>query len=91
MEKTLPYTEPPYWHQPVSHLLGAALMQAGRAGEAEAVYRDSLQHYRNDGWVLYGLALALKAQGKHAEANEAQADFTAAWSMADTRLEASRL
>jgi tetratricopeptide (TPR) repeat protein len=91
LERTLPYTEPPYWHQPVSHLLGAALLQAKQPAEAEAVYRESLHHYRDDGWALFGLALALKAQGKNVEANEAQADFMKAWDMADTRLETSRL
>jgi tetratricopeptide (TPR) repeat protein len=91
LEAALPYTEPPYWHQPVSHLLGAALLQAKQPGEAEAVYRESLHHYRDDGWALFGLARALKAQGKDAEANEAQADFTRAWGMADTKLETSRL
>ncbi|MGH6909863.1 MAG: hypothetical protein ACREE0_08025 [Phenylobacterium sp.] len=91
LEAALPYTEPPYWHQPVSHLLGAALLQAKQPAEAEAVYRHSLHTYRDDGWVLYGLALALKAQGKDVEANEAQADFMKAWGMADTRLETSRL
>jgi tetratricopeptide (TPR) repeat protein len=91
LERALPYTEPPYWHQPVSHLLGAALLQAKQPAEAEAVYRESLHHYRDDGWALFGLALALKAQGKNVEANEAQADFMKAWDMADTRLETSRL
>jgi len=91
IEAGLPYTEPPYWHQPVSHLLGAALLQARQPAEAEAVYRKSLRTYRDDGWALMGLAQALKAQGKDAEAAKAQADFTRAWSMADTKLETSRL
>jgi len=91
LEAALPYTEPPYWHQPVSHLLGAALLQAKQPAEAEAVYRKSLHTYRDDGWALFGLAQALKAQGKDAEAAQAQAEFTKAWGMADTKLESSRL
>jgi len=91
LEAALPYTEPPYWHQPVSHLLGAALLQAKQPAEAEAVYRKSLRTYREDGWALFGLAQALKAQGKDAEAAKAQAEFAAAWGMADTKLETSRL
>ncbi len=91
IEKALPYTEPPYWHQPVSHLLGAALIQANRPAEAEAVYRESLRSYRGDGWALFGLAQALKAQGKDAEAARVQADFATAWGTADTKLESSRL
>ena len=65
LEVALPYTEPAYWHRPVSHLLGAALLEAGKPAEAEAVYRDSLKSYRRDGWALTGLA---KAQGKVGDA-----------------------
>src|SRR6185437_833646 len=57
-EEALPYTEPPYWHQPSAHLLGAALLQAGRAKEAAEVYARSLKTYRLDGWALFGLARA---------------------------------
>lgn len=89
MERALPYTEPAYWHRPVSHLLGAALLEAGKPGEAEAVYRDSLHHYRRDGWALAGLAAALKAQGK--DASGVEADFREAWKRADTKIETSRL
>ncbi|HEX5776465.1 MAG TPA: tetratricopeptide repeat protein [Caulobacteraceae bacterium] len=91
IERALPYMEPAYWHRPVSHLLGATLLQAGKADEAEAVYRDSLRHYRRDGWALYGLAQALTAQGKTAEAAAVTADFQQAWSRADTKLTQSRL
>jgi tetratricopeptide (TPR) repeat protein len=89
LERQLPYTEPPYWHQPVAHLLGAALLDAGRPAEAEAVYRDSLKSYRQDGWALMGLSKALKAQGKDASAVEAA--FAEAWKRADTKIETSRL
>jgi tetratricopeptide (TPR) repeat protein len=91
IELALPYTEPPYWHQPVSHLLGAALLQAGRPAEAEAVYRDSLKTYRDDGWALFGLAQALQAQGNEADAARARDAFASAWRMSDTRIESSRL
>jgi tetratricopeptide (TPR) repeat protein len=91
MELALPYTEPPYWHQPVSHLLGAALLQATRPAEAEGVYRESLKTYRDDGWALFGLAQALQAQGKEAEAARARDAFANAWRMSDTKLESSRL
>jgi tetratricopeptide (TPR) repeat protein len=90
LERNLPYSEPPYWHQPTSHLLGAALLQAKRPAEAEAVYRDSLTFYREDGWALFGLALALDAQGKTAEAAETRRAFDKAWRFADVKLTASR-
>ena len=89
-EHALPYTEPPYWHQPVSHLLGAALLEAKRPKEAEVVYRESLMTYRLDGWALNGLALALDAQGKTAEAADARAAFAKAWQLADVTLTSSR-
>ena len=79
LEQALPYNEPPDWHQPTSHLLGAALLQAHRAAEAEAVYRQSLKFYRGDGWALHGLAIALDAEGKTAEASAARKSFTQAW------------
>ncbi|MFN3515097.1 MAG: tetratricopeptide repeat protein [Phenylobacterium sp.] len=90
IERRLPYTEPAYWHQPVAHYLGAALMQAGRPAEAEAVYRDSLKHYRRDGWALFGLAQALEAQGKAAEAAQATAAHKEAFRLADVTLTSSR-
>jgi tetratricopeptide (TPR) repeat protein len=90
LEHELPYTEPPYWHQPTSHLLGAALVEAGRPGEAEGVYRESLKTYRRDGWALAGLTLALSRQGKAAEAARARQDFQEAWGLADVKLVGSR-
>ena len=90
LERTIPYTEPPYWHQPVSHILGAALLAANKPEDAEAVYRDSLKSYRIDGWALFGLAQALDAQGKHAEADGVRAEFAKTWQLADTKLTASR-
>ena len=90
IEHSLPYTEPPYWHQPVSHLLGAALLQAGRAKEAEAVYRTSLMTYRMDGWTLYGLSLAQDAQGDHTGAAATRREFATAWQLADVKLTSSR-
>jgi tetratricopeptide (TPR) repeat protein len=86
----LPYTEPDYWYQPVSHIYGAALLAAHRPAEAEAVYRESLRDHRLDGWALYGLARALKAQGKAADAAAAQKEFASTWRMADVTLTASR-
>lgn len=88
--KTLPYTEPDYWHQPVSHIYGAALLQAHKPVEAEAVYRQSLTVHRIDGWAQFGLAQALDAQSKHAEADAVRAEFAKTWSMADTKLTSSR-
>jgi len=88
--RNLPYTEPPWWHQPVSHLLGAALLDNHQPAEAEAVYRESLKTYRGDGWALFGLAQALDAQDKHAEAADVRRQFETAWARADVKLTSSR-
>jgi tetratricopeptide (TPR) repeat protein len=86
----LPYTEPDYWHEPVSHIYGAALLQAHKPAEAEAVYRDSLKVHRLDGWALFGLAQALDAQGKKDDAAATRKQFADAWQMADVKLASSR-
>lgn len=90
MEQALPYNEPPTWHQPVSHILGAALLENGKPAEAEAVYRDSLKTYRADGWALFGLAQALDGQGKADAAAHARGQFAQAWSLSDVKLASSR-
>jgi tetratricopeptide (TPR) repeat protein len=69
---------------------GAALLKAGRNAEAEAVYREDLKRFPENGWSLFGLAAALKAQGKTAEAEEVDRRFAKAWSAADVKLTASR-
>lgn len=89
-EKALPYMEPPFWHQPVSHMLGAALIEAKRYRDAEAVYRKSLQIYRRDGWALNGLAIALEGQGNRREAAQARKEQAEAWQLADVTLTSSR-
>lgn len=84
------FTEPPPWYFPVRHALGAALLQAGRAPEAEAVYREDLRRNPENGWSLFGLGQSLRAQGKTAEAAAADARFRRAWARADVVLTASR-
>ncbi|HSA91745.1 MAG TPA: hypothetical protein VLE48_01945 [Terriglobales bacterium] len=90
IEDTLTYDEPADWPYPVRHWLGAVLLEAGRAPEAEAVYREDLRHYRENGWSLLGLMQSLKAQGKTAEAAEVEKRFQQAWKRADVVLTASR-
>ena len=83
------YTEPPDWAQPMRHYLGAALMKSNRFKEAEAVYRRDLKWNHNNGWSLFGLQQALKAQGRDAEAQQARNKFIKAWGYADVELEQS--
>ena len=90
MEEALPYTEPPYWHEPSSHLLGAALLQAGRAKDAAAAYELSLTSYRLDGWALYGLAQAQDAMNDKVAAAATRKAFNKVWQRADVKLTSSR-
>lgn len=90
LQDELPYIEPPAWYFPTRDMLGAALLKAGRAADAEAVYRADLQEYRNNGWALFGLMQSLAAQNKSAEAAEVKKQFAAAWQYADVTLTASR-
>jgi tetratricopeptide (TPR) repeat protein len=89
-EDALRYDEPPAWHLPVRQQLGAVLLAAGRAGEAEAAYREDLRRNPGNGWSLYGLAAALRARKATAEAAQVDGRFRKVWSRADVKLTASR-
>jgi len=90
IEDRIPYDEPPGWHSPVRQSLGAALLDAGRAADAEKVYRDELQRNPQNGWSLKGLALALRLQQRSDEAVATEKQLQAAWQHADVQLVASR-
>jgi tetratricopeptide (TPR) repeat protein len=88
-EDQLRYDEPPDWIQPVRHALGATLLTAGGAVEAEQVYRQDLRKWPENGWSLFGLAQSLEAQGKEKEAARVRARFERVWQRADVKLTAS--
>jgi tetratricopeptide (TPR) repeat protein len=90
IEDGLVYTEPEEWHYPARQARGAVLLDAGRAKEAETVYWDDLRRHSDQGWSLFGLAQALRAQGKREQADAVQARFDKAWSRADVKLTASK-
>lgn len=86
IEDTLRYDEPPDWIQPVRHTLGAVLLRAGRPAEAEAVYREDLRRFPENGWSLFGLGESLKQQGQKKTAAEAQRRFARVWAGADIQI-----
>ena len=88
-EDRLAYDEPKDWLVPARHVLGAELLRAGQAAEAERVYREDLQQNPANGWSLYGLSAALKAQGKTAESIRVTRQFADAWKHSDITLAAS--
>ena len=72
VEDALAYDEPHLWLAPTRHALGAALLAAGSAAEAERVYREDLRHYPGNGWSLIGLAEAQRRQGNADAARETE-------------------
>jgi tetratricopeptide (TPR) repeat protein len=90
LEDALVYTEPSEFHYPPRLALGAILLEAKRPAEAETVYWEDLRHNKDNGWALFGLMQALKAQGKNDEAALVDARFKKAWERSDVTLSASR-
>ncbi len=79
IEDAFEYDEPHLWLAPTRQALGAALLAAGQAAQAEQVFRQDLRHYPGNGWSLNGLAQALSAQGKKPQAAQAAAQARAAF------------
>ncbi len=69
-EDGLTYDEPEPWHRPARHVLGAILLEMDRAGDAVRVYREALEDHPRNGWSLFGLEQALRAQGKDGRPTE---------------------
>ena len=90
-QDNLNYTEPPDWSHSIRLYLGAALLEAGQAAEAEKVYRKDLEWNQRNGWTTFGLYQALDAQGKDQEAIIVNRQFEELWRNADVELERSRL
>lgn len=82
----LNYDEPPGWYYPSRESLGAALLLAGNAAEAEKVFRKDLEDNPRNGRSLFGLAESLEKQGKKQAAQKARQEFEAAWKHADSKL-----
>jgi len=88
-EDHLAYDEPWNWFVSTRQVLGEALLRNGEAIGAEAVYRQDLKTNPGNGWALKGLAGALAAEGRTAEAARAESEFRLAWRRADNPVEAS--
>ena len=86
LQDSMDYDEPPDWLYPMREPLGAALLQAGKATEAEAVFREDLRRNPNNPRSLFGLSESLKAQGRGADAAKIRQQFDQSWKKADTKL-----
>lgn len=85
-EDAMPYMEPSFWPFPVRPTLGAALLRAGDAAQAESVFREDLRRWPRNAWSLLGLQASLRQQGKTQGADQVQREFDKVWQRADTRL-----
>ena len=54
------------------------------------VYGSALEDHPNNGWSLFGLEQALRAQGRDGEADEVGRRLDESWVMVDVLLRASR-
>ena len=86
IQDTLNYDEPADWYYPVRESLGAALLAAGKAADAESVFREDLRQNPRNPRSLFGLQEAMRAQGKEADATWVDRQFRETWKDADTTL-----
>ena len=86
-EHALPYMEPSFWWYPTRQTLAAALLADGRAAEAEHEFRADLAEFPRNGWSLFGLTAALRAQKKDAAAGMVEREFLVAWEKSDVTLQ----
>jgi tetratricopeptide (TPR) repeat protein len=88
LEDELMYDEPEPLPFAARHWLGASLIEAKRYHDAERTYREELEDHPHNGWSLFGLKLALSAQGKSMKTVDK--DFEESWARADHWIRASR-
>lgn len=86
LQDSMDYDEPPDWLYPLREPLGAALLKANQAGQAEAVFREDLKRNPNNPRSLFGLAESLSAAGNAVEAGKVRAQFEKSWKRADGKL-----
>ncbi|HKW65550.1 MAG TPA: hypothetical protein VJN89_23565 [Candidatus Acidoferrum sp.] len=85
-QDALAYDEPPPWYYPIRESLGAALLRAGNATEAEGVFRESLHRNPRDPRALFGLMETLKAARKLDAVEWVRQEFADSWKNPDLHL-----
>ncbi|MEE2637350.1 MAG: hypothetical protein VYE68_08985, partial [Acidobacteriota bacterium] len=88
VEDTLTYDEPEPLPFAARHWLGAVLLDLNRFSEAEQVYRDEITDHPHNGWSLFGLKMAIEAQG--GADPSVDSDLNESWARSDTWLRSSR-
>jgi tetratricopeptide (TPR) repeat protein len=85
-QDALRYMEPPDWILSTRLYLGQVHLDAGQPQQAEAVFRRDLELLMENGRALFGLAQALREQGRIPEANAVRNRYVRAWRHAETPL-----
>ena len=83
-EDALRYDEPEPLNFSARHWLGDLLLDMERYKEAEEVFRAALEDHPMNGWSLYGLEHALRAQDMETKADKVHELFKEAWARSDT-------
>jgi tetratricopeptide (TPR) repeat protein len=78
-EDALDFDEPPAWQLPARQVLGALLLEDGRAAEAAQVFRADLAQHPDNPWAAQGLATSLRVQGEARAAAKAQSAAQRGW------------
>jgi tetratricopeptide (TPR) repeat protein len=89
LQDGLAYMEPPPWYRSTRLSLGAALLAAGRYGEAQKAFAQDLEEFPANGWALYGLYQSYTGQGLVKKAAATWKNFKQAWRYADFNLKKS--
>lgn len=89
VEDGLRYDEPEPLNFSARHWLGDLLLEMERYEEAEAVFEAALEDHPMNGWSLFGLEAALRAQDRWAEADRVNELFRKAWARSDTWIAAA--
>ncbi len=79
-------SEPPMLANGPRQRLGWMQLRARRFAEAEKSFRDELAIHPRNGWAHHGLDVALKQQGRTADAQAVQRDLAQSWPLADKAL-----
>jgi tetratricopeptide (TPR) repeat protein len=85
---SLAYDEPEPIPFSPRHWYGAFLLEIEEYERATEVYKEELENHPNNGWSLFGIQQALKAQGKND--SELNLQFQNSWKRSDTWIRGSR-
>ena len=85
-QDNLAYDEPPAWYYPIRESLGAALLRAGKANEAETVFRECLRGNPRDPRALFGLMQSVKAENNMDAVEWVRNEFESSWKNPDLHL-----